>query len=417
MRFTDFGDRFRKPTGIAVLMEDLASLTGGADEWLMLGGGNPGKIDAVVEHYQRVSRALIDDQHQFFSAVGSYGEPVGSQRLVAALVQLFNDRYNWGIDESNIALTNGSQNAFFLLFNMLAGPAGGRQRRILLPMTPEYIGYRDVAIGDSFFESRRPLIEETGEHRFKYRIDLDALNIAEDTGAICVSRPTNPTGNVITDAEFDTLDNLATDAGIPLIIDGAYGEPFPDIIQRDVTLRWHPNIILSMSLSKLGLPALRTGILVAAPQLIQTIARMNAVINLTPGSFGPSLVAPLFESGEILDLCQQHIKPFYGRKAQRTLQCIDDSFAGLPVFAHEAEGAIFLWLWFRDLPITTQELYERLKLRGVIVVPGHYFFPGLDTDWQHCHECIRISYAMEDHVVEAGVAIIAEEVKKAYDKQ
>lgn len=125
----------------------------------------------------------------------------------------------------------------------------------------------------------------------------------------------------------------------------------------------------------------------------------------------------MFESGEILNLSRDHIKPFYAQKAQRTLQWIDDAFSGLPVFAHEAEGAIFLWLWFRDLPISTQELYERLKTRGVIVVPGHYFFPGLNVDWQHCHECIRISYAMEDHVVEAGVAIIAEEVKKAYNTQ
>jgi ABC-type lipoprotein export system ATPase subunit len=31
-------------------------------------------------------------------------------------------------------------------------------------------------------------------------------------------------------------------------------------------------------------------------------------------------------------------------------------------------------LWFRNLPITTKELYERLKKRGVLVVPGEYFF-------------------------------------------
>ena len=361
MRFTDFGNRFRKATGIAVLMEDLAGLAGGADEYLMLGGGNPGKIDAVVDRYQQAGQALIDDDQQFFSAVGTYGEPAGSQRLVAALVKLFNKRYGWGISEKNIALTNGSQNAFFLLFNILAGEAGNRYRRILLPMTPEYIGYRDVAIGESFFVSNKPLIEETGEHRFKYGIDLNALEISDDIGAICVSRPTNPTGNVVTDLEFDTLDKLALDAGIPLIIDGAYGEPFPDIIHREVSLKWHSNIILSMSLSKLGLPALRTGILVGAPELIQTIARMNAVINLTPGSLGPTLIAPLFESGEILNLSRDHIKPFYAQKAQRTLQWIDDAFSGLPVFAHEAEGAIFLWLWFRDLRISTQELYERLK--------------------------------------------------------
>lgn len=47
---------------------------------------------------------------------------------------------------------------------------------------------------------------------------------------ICVSRPTNPTGNVITDEELLKLDALANQHGIPLVIDNAYGVPFPGII-------------------------------------------------------------------------------------------------------------------------------------------------------------------------------------------
>jgi valine--pyruvate aminotransferase len=73
-----------------------------------------------------------------------------------------------------------------------------------------------------------------------------------------------------------------------------------------------------------------------------------------------------------------------------------------------------LWLWFKGLPITCQELYERLKQRGVLVVPGQYFFPGLPGEWQHKHECIRVTYAQEKAVVRAGLRIIAEEVKRAY---
>ena len=51
-----------------------------------------------------------------------------------------------------------------------------------------------------------------------------------NTGAICVSRPTNPTGNVITDDEVEQLDALAQTHNVPLIIDGAYGLPFPGLI-------------------------------------------------------------------------------------------------------------------------------------------------------------------------------------------
>ena len=395
-------------------MEDLAKLKDSERSYLMLGGGNPGRVPEAVSLYRSALADIAADSDTFFDNLGSYADPGGSAKLISALVNLFNTTYNWNIKEENIVLTNGSQNAFFLLFNLLAGTSERKQRKILLPMTPEYIGYEDVSIGEKFFVSQKPLIDVTAERRFKYRVDLDSLKIKDDIGALCVSRPTNPTGNVVTDNELAQLDHLAQAAGIPLIIDNAYGEPFPNIIHKDVTLHWHENIILSMSLSKLGLPAVRTGIIVAAPEIVQAMTRMNAVINLTPGSLGPAIIAPLFESGRITDLSKNHIQPFYRQKSELALSCFDKVFQDVPAFAHVAEGAIFLWAWFKDLPITAEELYQRLVERGVIVVPGHYFFPGIDNDWRHSHECIRICYAMEDHVVESGIEIIADEVKKAY---
>jgi valine--pyruvate aminotransferase len=59
-------------------------------------------------------------------------------------------------------------------------------------------------------------------------------------------------------------------------------------------------------------------------------------------------------------------------------------------------------------------LYQRLKERGVLVVPGHNFFPGMDASWQHQQECIRVSYAQDGNTVKQGIEIIAEEVAKAY---
>ena len=75
---------------------------------------------------------------------------------------------------------------------------------------------------------------------------------------------------------------------------------------------------------------------------------------------------------------------------------------------------MFLWLWFENLPITSLQLYERLKNRGVLVVSGHYFFPGLDDDWKHRDECLRVTYSQNDEDVYRGIGIIAEEVGKAY---
>lgn len=59
-------------------------------------------------------------------------------------------------------------------------------------------------------------------------------------------------------------------------------------------------------------------------------------------------------------------------------------------------------------------LYQRLKKRGVLMVPGHYFFPGLEHEWSHTHQCMRMNYVPEAEKIECSVAILAEEIERAH---
>jgi len=77
---------------------------------------------------------------------------------------------------------------------------------------------------------------------------------------------------------------------------------------------------------------------------------------------------------------------------------------------------LFLWLWFEGLPITSLELYHLLKDNGVLVVSGHYFFPGLKDTWRHKDECIRVTYSQSDEEMQRGLSIIAEVVRGVYAK-
>ena len=265
------------------------------------------------------------------------------------------------------------------------------------------------------FVTNKPHIEHIDDHVFKYHVDFDRIDITDDIGAICISRPTNPSGNVLTDAEVERLSELARENDIPLIVDNAYGVPFPNIIFTDAKPTWNEHTIFCMSLSKLGLPALRTGIVIANEEVITMVSRTNAVMSLSPGSMGATIAIDLVRTGEIIDLSHNVITPYYLRKARTTLEHVYKELDGTDFHVHKPEGAFFLWLWFPNLPITTAELYERLKARGVLIVPGHYFFPGLKEDWRHKNECIRVNYSQDTEIVAAGVKIIAEEVKRAYD--
>lgn len=273
-------------------MDDLGVAAARDEPVCMLGGGNPALIPEIEQVMRDQMHEMLESDRRFETMIGQYSSPQGDTQFIRAIAGYLHAEFGWDLTADNIAITNGSQSGFAWLFNVLAGRDQGQQeRKICLPMTPEYIGYGEVDFdGDSLFHSIQPLIDKDASgSSFKYRVDFDALELDENRfSAVCLSRPTNPTGNVVTDQELTRLNELSIAAGLPLIIDGAYGLPFPNIVFRQATPIWNPNIILCLSLSKLGLPGVRTGIVVADSALIRKITGANAIYSLAPGSFGPA---------------------------------------------------------------------------------------------------------------------------------
>ncbi|EGQ8179354.1 TPA: valine--pyruvate transaminase [Vibrio parahaemolyticus] len=415
MQFSKFGEKFNQYSGITQLMDDLNDglRTPGA---IMLGGGNPAAIPAMLDYFHQASEEMLASG-ELVAALTNYDGPQGKDVFVKALAQLFRETYGWDISEKNISLTNGSQSGFFYLFNLFSGQQpDGSHKKVLLPIAPEYIGYGDAGIDEDIFVSYHPEIELLDNGLFKYHVDFEKLTVDDSVAAICASRPTNPTGNVLTDEEVRKLDKLARENNIPLIIDNAYGLPFPNIIFEDVEPFWNENTILCMSLSKLGLPGVRCGIVIASEEITQALTNMNGIISLAPGSVGPALANHIIAKGDLLKLSSEVIKPFYKQKSQRAVELLQQAITDERFRIHKPEGAIFLWLWFDELPITTMELYQRLKARGVLIVPGEYFFIGQKDEWDHAHQCLRMNYVQDDEMMQKGIAIIAEEVEKAYQQ-
>ncbi|NNC88257.1 MAG: valine--pyruvate transaminase [Akkermansiaceae bacterium] len=415
---SEFGRNLCSGSGIGELMDDLGhALAAGGERVRMLGGGQPAHIPEMDALWRRRLGEIAATPGELEHMVGNYEPPSGNRAFREALAGLFRREFGWPLDSGNIAITAGGQTAFFFLFNALAGAfADGGRKKILLPLVPEYIGYANQSVGGGLFRAVKPKIEITAPHEFKYRVDFDQLEVTPDTAAICVSRPTNPTGNVLTDNEVARLASLAAEHDIPLIVDNAYGAPFPNVIFTEATPVWNENIILTLSLSKIGLPGTRTGIVVAREEIVQALSSMTSIVGLSNTNAGQAIIGPLVENGDILKLSNEVVQPFYRRKSEQAQEWVREFFDdGLPYHVHRSEGALFLWLWFEDLPISSRQLYERLKARDVLVVPGNYFFFGVDdAEWRHRDECLRVTFTMAEEVVRDGFRIIAEEVRKAY---
>lgn len=421
MKLSKFGTKLTSKTGILQLMDDLGKALGGKEKMYMLGGGNPAHIPEVEKLWRGRMEEILKNSDEFERMIGNYTTPQGDTEFLENIANLLNKNYNWNIAKENVCVLNGSQTTFFFLFNMLAGEySDGTLKKILLPIVPEYIGYEDQGIGKGFFIAAKPNIDFIDEHTFKYRVDFDGiLKLVQDDGdgisAICVSRPTNPTGNVVTDEEVMKLSKIAKENNIPLIIDNAYGMPFPEIIFTKTNPIWNKNIIFVMSLSKIGLPSTRTSVVIANPEIIAFLVSINAIASLAPVTFGQFLTKNMIKDGSILEISKNIIKPFYLERSKKAVEFLHQNLKqDIPYFLHKSEGALFLWLWCKDLRISSMELYERLKKQKVLVVPGEYFFPGYESEWKHKSECIRITYSQNWKDVKIGLEIIAKEINSLY---
>ena len=427
LEFSDFGRKLCSDSGILQLMDDLGKPLPKNIPSYQLGGGNPASIPEIEKMYRNRMEYILNHGNDFENLIGRYDSPQGRVSFIEDVAEYLSDKFGWKIGPENVGITNGSQSAFFYLFNLFSGTfsEAGKKKTIVLPLVPEYIGYADQGIEPDTFVGIPAKYTMYDNHTFKYNIDFELLeNYLEnhdDVGALCVSRPTNPTGNVLTNHEIHRLSELAREYDIPLMVDNAYGLPWPDIIFDDQAIPyWDENVILSMSLSKIGLPSLRTGIIIADERIITALSNLNAIAALASGSIGQAIAGSLIKDGTLVEAAKKYVKPFYLQKSISTQNTIHKYFKDCDYSIHKSEGAIFLWLLLNDLTIPAKEFYHRLKEKGVIVVPGEYFFFGNAPDGslpkyeEHPHytKCIRMNYSRPEKEVEQGIRLMFEVYNK-----
>ncbi|MGJ4745864.1 pyridoxal phosphate-dependent aminotransferase [Leptospira sp. SA-E8] len=405
--FSKFGAKFRNQTGIGQLMEDLGNLSPGTS---MLGGGSPFLIPEVEEVWRKILNKF-SESGAWDSILGKYETPTGKEETLETLASLLSSETGTSISKDQIAITNGSQNAFYLLLNFYSGRFEDESfKKIFLPVLPEYIGYLDQPINPDSFSYSFGKEVVTGEDGFRYELDPSSFDtIKEDLGCVVLSRPTNPTGRVAKKEELELILKFARSKKIPFLLDNAYGFPFPGIVYSDEKLFHSEGMIQGFSFSKIGLPGVRTGFVLADPEIIKALNKANAVLNLAGGNLGQYIALEFVRSGEWLRLSRDIVKPFYLKKRELAVSSIRREWKGkLKYRIHESEGAFFLWVQFAGLRKKISELYPLLKEKGVIIVPGKYFYPATNSGVSYGEDSVRISFAREDSEIQEGIRKIGE---------
>ncbi len=415
---TQIGEQMTHLTGVRAIMKDIVETlrTAQGRAFINLSAGNPVILPEVEQLWRDCTAELLASA-EYGEVVCRYGASQGYQPLIEAVVEDFNRRYGLALTERNVLITPGSQALYFLAANALGGhTCDGQLKHIVLPLSPDYTGYGGVSLTPGAVRAYQPRLDiDVAAHRFKYRPDFSQLEINETTGFVLFSRPSNPTGNVLTDDEVRKIAALAAAHTVPVFVDSAYAPPFPGLNFTEMTPIFGQNIVHCTSLSKAGLPGERVGIALGDEQIIQTLEAFLTNLCLHSSRYGQAIAARAIRSGKLAQISEQVIRPHYQAKFAVLESTLDGAMPNdLPWFLHRGEGAIFAWLWLQDLPMSDWEFYQELKQAGVIVVPGRDFFPGLPAPWQHTQECFRISLTATSTELRTAMQQLAEVATRVY---
>lgn len=415
---TKIGSQMSNLTGVRAIMKDIVETlkSSGGQELINLSAGNPLILPEVEQLWRDYTAELLASS-EYGEVVCRYGSSQGYAPLIEAIANDFNNRYGLNLTDRNILLTPGSQSLYFYAANAFGGYANdGQLKQIVLPLSPDYTGYGGVCLFPEALIAYKPTLDiDAPNHKFKYRPDFNQLSVTESTGCIIFSRPCNPTGNVMTEDEVKKIAALAAPYDVPVLIDSAYAPPFPALNFTDMQPVFGDNIIHCMSLSKAGLPGERIGIAIGDEKWIQVLESFQTNLCIHPSRYGQAIAARAIKSGSLVAIAESVIRPFYQNKFTVLEDTLNNAMPkDLPWFLHRGEGAIFAWLWLKDLPITDWEFYQQLKKVGVIVVPGSTFFPGLQEEWPHKHQCLRISLTGSNEEIAVGMQRLAQVAEEVY---
>jgi capreomycidine synthase len=254
-----------------------------------------------------------------------------------------------GGDADRVMVTHGSTEAIFLVMNALL-----RAGDEVVVLDPVYPGLGDVvrAMGCRL----RPWTLAPGSG---WRPDLEELAslVSERTRMVVVNFPHNPTGATLTPGEQDALLSIVERAGAWLLWDGAFADltygapPLPDPATR------YDRAVSLGTLSKAyGLPGLRVGWCLAAPEVLERMTRVR-------------------------DYTTLHLSPLVELIAERVVDAADRVLAGKHAIARRNRQAVERWMDEQGGAITWT-----LPAGGVCGFPRLHEVPDVEA---FCHALAR----------------------------
>ena len=355
-------------------------------------------------YHLNIGQPDIATPPQFFEAVDhyaadvlSYAESPGMPALISA-VQRYYRRLGVNYKEEDILITTGGSEALFITFLCILDE--GSEVIVPEPFYPNYATFIRAAGGRI-----RPL-PTCPEENYNYanRERLEAL-INENTRAILITNPNNPTGNSLSEKQLRLITKVARDHNLYLICDEVYREFVYDHDKifcagkyRDID----QNIVIIDSVSKrFSSCGARVGMIISRNRDLMAQALKFCQGRLCTATLDQLGAAALYSVGP--EYFAQ-VKEEYRRRRDVCYQKLSQ----IPgVVCSEPKGAFYM---MAKLPIDDADLFQTWLLTDfedhgetVMFSPGRSFYA---TEGKGVDE-IRIAYVLKEEALARAIDLLA----------
>jgi histidinol-phosphate aminotransferase len=243
-------------------------------------------------------------------------------------------------DPGLLMVGNGSDELISYLITAFTGEGNG----ILFP-TPTFAMYGILAKTQG-----QPVIAVPSDKSFEIDPDLLLKTVREKSPQIVfLASPNNPTGNALPEK---TVLQLLEASRTLVVLDEAYID-FSDHPGFQTYLQTYPNLIILRTLSKIGMAALRIGILISSRDVLTELEKVRLPYNIN--TFSQVAGSVLLEHPEIL---KEQIHMI--RKEREQMFTAMSKLKDMHLFPSQANFILFRI-------DTSEELYRSLLEAGILI--------------------------------------------------
>ncbi|GGD70419.1 MocR-like pyridoxine biosynthesis transcription factor PdxR [Croceicoccus mobilis] len=267
-----------------------------------------------------------------------YRDPRGSEALREQIAAMLREERGLVLGPQNICVTRGSQAGIALAARLLARPGA-------------------VALAEALtYEPAVAALRATGQQVMPVRMDEDGI-VVEDVERLCRTRQVSalfltphhqfPTTVSLSPQRRLRLIEVARQFGFAIIEDD-YDHEYHFGLQPLLPMAsYAPDVVVYVgSLSKLLLPALRVGYIVAPEPVIEALAHQTSITDGMGSTLTEDTVALLLEDGEVRRHARKAAR-IYGERRDAFAQAVHRSL-GDYADARLPSGGLAMWLNFHD---------------------------------------------------------------------